>query len=618
MTSAPVIDQFFVQVDGADLGSDVLDELEEAVVEDDLLQPAMFTLRFYDRDLALIEGSTFKLGAQVVLGMTNQKGARKVILEGEVTALEPEFEPHYIALVVRGYDKSHRLYRGAKTRAFTKKADSDIASEIVSEAGLSASATATSVQYDLIMQENQTDMEFLRARAARIGYTVRYDGKKLQFGKAESSPPEAPEQTLGSTLLSFRVRLSAVSQPNSVEVRGWDGKAKQAIVGTASSSVATSSIGFGKTASAAAQEAFSSSATMVVTDRPVMTTAEATKLAQAILDEVAGNYLAAEGVCLGEPALKAGTKVKVKGVGERFGGSYFVTATRHEYTAATGYRTTFVVNGRNPNSIVGSVADQARRHVTHGVAVGIVTNVNDPDNLGRVKLKFPWLDDQLESDWARLAQPGAGPARGWFIPPEVDDEVLVAFDQGDINRPYVLGGLWNSQDAPPASAVADGKVKLRAIKTRAGHTIEIGEDEGGDKGYVTIKTGNSQTIQISDTDKKIEIKSSKHTVTLDDQGNAVKLTSGGTLELSSGHGSLTFTASGVELSSSNGKLSIAPAGVELSSSNGKLSIAPGNLELSGTAMMKVKGAMVNLQSDAMMEVKASALLKLQGALVMIN
>lgn len=618
MTSAPVIDQFFVQVDGGDLTADVLDTLEEAVIEDDLLQPAMFTLRFYDRSLALIEGSTFKLGAQVVLGITNQKGTRKVILEGEVTALEPEFEPHYIALVVRGYDKSHRLYRGAKTRAFVKKADSDIASQIASEAGLSASSTASGIQYDLIMQENQTDMEFLRTRAARIGYTVRFDGKKLQFGKAESSPPEAPEQTLGSTLLSFRVRLSAAAQPNSVEVRGWDGKAKQAIVGTASSATATSSIGFGKTAAAAAQEAFSASTALIVTDQPVQTSDEATKLAQAILDDIAGDYLSAEGLCLGEPALKAGTKVKIKGVGQRFGGSYFVTATRHEYSTATGYRTTFVVNGRNPNSIAGSVGEPPARHVTHGVAVGIVTNVNDPDSLGRVKLKFPWLDAELESDWARLAQPGAGPTRGWFIPPEVDDEVLVAFDHGDINRPYVIGGLWNSQDAPPASAVADGKVKLRAIKTRAGHTIEIGEDDGGNKGYVTIKTGNSQTIQISDTDKKIEIKSSKHTITLDDQGNAVKLTSGGTLELGSSYGKLTFSASGIELSNSSGKLSIATAGLELSSSNGKLNIGPGNLELSGTAMLKVKGAMVNLQSDAMMEVKASALLKMQGALVMIN
>lgn len=84
-----------------------------------------------------------------------------------------------------------------------------------------------------------------------------------------------------------------------------------------------------------------------------------------------------------------------------------------------------------------------------GVVIGIVTNNRDPDGLHRVKLRFPWLGAEDESNWARVATPMAGPGRGFYALPEVDDEVLVAFDHGNVDHPYVVGSLWNGQDAPP-------------------------------------------------------------------------------------------------------------------------------------------------------------------------
>jgi len=339
-----------------------------------------------------------------------------------------------------------------------------------------------------------------------------------------------------------------------------------------------------------------------VTDQPVRLQSEATKLAQAIFDDLAGNYLTAEGLCLGEPSLRAGTQVDISGIGTQFSGTYFVTATRHEYNVAYGYRTTFWVSGRRPSSVLG-LLDGPAPHAMAGVVPALVTNVNDPDSLGRVKVKFPWLDETLESDWARLVQLGAGPTRGWFSPPEVNDEVLVAFEQGDINRPYVLGGLWNTKDQPPASAVQSGKVKLRAIKSRAGHLIEFGEDEGGNKGYIQIKTAGGNTVTISDTDKGITVASQQHTLKLDDQGRAVKLTSGGTLELSGSGQKLSFTQSGIELSGPGGKLAIAAAGIDLA--------ANANLTMKGNAN-------VSLQANALMDIKTSAIMNIQGTLVKIN
>jgi uncharacterized protein involved in type VI secretion and phage assembly len=592
------ISQIFIQVNGADLSVDTMDLLEEVIVEQDLAQPAMFTLRLNDTLLSLIDGTLFKLGAEVQIYATDLKGRRKPLMVGEITALEPCFEQYTRILVVRGYDKSHRLYRGSKARTFLKQTDSQIASTIAQEAGLSADVQATKVTYDYVVQDNQTDMEFLRERAARNGYQIVVDKKTLKFRSAEAKPPDAEPQDLGISLLSFRARLSAVAQPNNVEVRGWDTKDKRAIVGTASSPDVPSKIGEGNTGGQSAQKSFGSSAKLLVTDRPVQTQGEATALAQALLDEMSGDYLSAEGTCLGEPTILAGSLLQIKGVGTKLGGKYFITACRHTFSSAEGYRTTFYVSGRRPTSLLAAF-DAARprhAHVVDGVATALVTNINDPDGLGRVKVKFPWLDEQHESDWVRLATPGAGQERGFFATPEVNDEVLVAFEHGDAHRPYVIGGLWNSKDKPPVKAVEGGKVQIRTFKTRAGHTITLNDQDGAGKKLIEIKTAGGHTVTLADGDKRIQIKSKSHTITLDDQGRAVRLESGGDVEIKGMGGKLTITSQGVELSgSANGKLVLAGQGVELTSNS--------NLKV---------------QANAMLDVKTSAIMNIQGTLVKIN
>ena len=175
--------------------------------------------------------------------------------------------------------------------------------------------------------------------------------------------------------------------------------------------------------------------------------------AASIAEQIGSAFAEADGLARGNPKLKAGTPVSVSVVAEDFAGGYTLTHTRHVFDHE-GYRTELVVSGRQERSILGltgaSSTERARpgdRRST-GSSSAIVTNNNDPDKLGRVKLKFPWLADTYESDWARIVQLGAGPDSGAVFLPEVNDEVLVAFEFGDIRRPYVLGGLWNGKDKP--------------------------------------------------------------------------------------------------------------------------------------------------------------------------
>jgi uncharacterized protein involved in type VI secretion and phage assembly len=158
----------------------------------------------------------------------------------------------------------------------------------------------------------------------------------------------------------------------------------------------------------------------------------------------------------------------------------------------------------------------------YGVTIGVVTNNKDPDKLGRIKVKFPWLSDQEESAWARILSPMAGKERGFYFLPEVDDEVLVAFEHGQVEFPYVLGALWNGKDKPPGSN-DDGKNNQRLIKSRSGHVIIFDDTEGKEQIIIRDKTAkneividskkNSMTIKVEqdlsiETKGKISLKSS--------------------------------------------------------------------------------------------------------------
>jgi len=139
----------------------------------------------------------------------------------------------------------------------------------------------------------------------------------------------------------------------------------------------------------------------------------------------------------------------------------------------------------------------------YGVVMGLVTDNKDPDKMGRVKVQFPWLSDQNESWWARMAVPMAGPGRGTYFLPEVDDEVLIAFEHGDMRFPYVLGALWNGKDAPPADN-ADGKNNIRVIHSRSGHLIRLDDTDGDEKIELIDKTGNN-SVTIKSSDNSITI-----------------------------------------------------------------------------------------------------------------
>jgi uncharacterized protein involved in type VI secretion and phage assembly len=171
---------------------------------------------------------------------------------------------------------------------------------------------------------------------------------------------------------------------------------------------------------------------------------------------------------------------------------------------------------------------QLRRRQIHGVALGIVVNNRDTSGMERVKVRFPWRDDKDESYWARIATTMAGKNRGTYFLPEVGDEVLVAFDHGEIHHPYVVGALWNGKDIPPERN-RDGKNNIRKIRSRSGHEIILDDNHSEKKEKVIVRTNGGHHIVLDDSAgaEKIDIrdKTKNNLVVIDSVQNTITIQS---------------------------------------------------------------------------------------------
>ncbi len=487
-------DQVHILFDGENAPDEVLRGLLRATVEQALHLPSLCTLRIQDDDLSLVDSEAVNIGRTLVVEMSSGRELVRVF-EGEIVGLELEpTAAGTLTLVVRGYDRSHRLHRGRRTQSYQQVTDSDLATRIAREVGLTPDVEATSEVYEYVLQHNRTAYEFLRERAERIGFAFWVSDGQLHFRRPAARPPEPILLEWGRTLQYFHPVLSVAQQVDEVIVRGWDPQQKRAIVGRATRGRAAPEIGEERSGSELARQAFGS-AGVVVVDRPVRTQGEADALAQALCDQLSAGFVRAEGRCTGNPEVRPGALVEIRNLGQRFSGKYYVTQAMHAIGARGTYQTDFIVAGNQAQTLLDLLRRETERPFWLGPA--LVTDNRDPAGMGRVKVQIPWLGDQVESTWARVAVPMAGKERGFYFLPEVGDEVLVGFEHGDVNHPYVLGALWNGKEAPPeagSTVGTGGQVVKRLIRTRAGHTILLDDSEGG--GGITIEDSAGNRIRL--------------------------------------------------------------------------------------------------------------------------
>jgi len=585
-----------IEIDGQAVSGKVETLLEQVVVDHHQHLPDMFAITFQDPARDVINQLNVNIGSTVTIKMTPPGGTPETLIKGEVTGFEAEYDASRLRTILRGYDLSHRLHRGRNTQTYKNVTDSDIVRQVVNNASVPVGNIAsTSVTYDHVSQANQSDWEFIKSRAREIGYEMGMEDGQFYFRQpvqASSAPQPGDYQShtdplqlvFGDDLIEFRPRVTSAEQVTTVKVRGWDPDGKQVVIGSATTSTVAASLqddpntlagNFG-------------GPTFTAVDRPLPKQPMVDGVASAIAEIISGSFAEADGIARGNPKLKAGTTVSVGVVGDHFEGKYTLSGTRHIF-GENGYRTHFVISGRQDRSLLGLASLGASNgHGTaggapiNGVVIAQVTDNNDPNNQARVKLKFPWLDDNYESDWARVTQLGAGPNSGALFMPEVNDEVLVAFEFGDIRRPFVVGSLYNGQDTPNlgSSLFNNGQVMRRGLISRKGHQF-IFFDDPNKAGVAIISSDGNLKISLNETNSEIHISSQgkvhvecQQDMTLESQAN-LNLKAGQELKVEAG----------TNLDMKGG-------------SGAKLDGGP-QLEVKASGQLKVSGAMVDVNNGAL-------------------
>lgn len=551
-----------------DAPPELIKDILQISVEESLHLPAMFSLFIHNSYIPTSDRAenqpwrknnqeAFEIGKKIRLGFVSsttsdsnfKQEIKDFLIEGEITAIEVHFnEKSQAPIIVRGYDLSHRLHRGRHNRSFLNETDTDIAKKIAKEVGIKVGSNVeeSGETYEYVFQENQTNMEFLRERAATIGFELFIQGQELYFRKPKSKDTLKLKWLVN--LSSFSTRIASAEQVSAVEVRSWDYTQKRLISATARSEHLVTETGNKQGSSTSTKfDLDRHPPKITVVDRPVFSTKQAEKMAQALCDELGGEFVYADGKAEGNPKIRPGTVVELEGMGDRFSGKYYVTETRHFYHQRI-YKTEFSVRGLRAGNLFSTLSPTVRLQPGQTFLVGIVTDNKDPKSWGRVKVKFPTLTEEHTSHWARIVGVGAGNKRGFDCLPEINDEVLVGFEHGDIHRPYIIGGVWNGKDAPPESvndSIEGGKVRLRTIKTRTGHTLQfVEEDKGSSKTGVRLETTGGHKIYLNDSEACIEIETKGgHKISLDDRGKSISVNSTGNLSLKA-EGNIEIKANG--------------------------------------------------------------------------
>jgi uncharacterized protein involved in type VI secretion and phage assembly len=469
-------------------------------------------------------------------------------------------------LRVEGRARSILLDHPTRSRQLADVSDADVASAIAADYSLTADA-ADGVTRPFVVSDRISDWELLKRRAAELGWVtyVRADSLVLR-PPAEQEDPIQLDYTRSVVELHMTQDLTGAIDA-AVGV-AWDLDSLEATESEQGAGAAGIDVGDRPAHDSAVGEA-GWPLRGARDESPATTAADEADLRAVAAQRVSAlGHCFGHGVVHGDPALRCDGWVTIAGVGTRMSGPHYLTATRHRLSAE-GYQTEIQVGA--PPALVSPAPPAAR-----GLALGVVEALDDPESLNRVRVRLPWRSDGGEGVWARLANADAGDGFGAVIVPDVGQEVLVGFVDGDPAVPVVLGSLYNGTQQPPIVVDAETNA-VRAFVTPDGHTLRF---EDGDDAAVTLESGKGHSVVLDDKDSALVI-------THKDSGNSIRL-----------------SADGIELEAAQGDIT-------LKSSAGTISLDSLKLEAKASGPSKI-------ESSATFDLKASGSLGLKGSLVTIN
>lgn len=468
-----------IGIDGGQLPDELMRRLASVRVAARLAAPAQCELAFTTWRGSAAELDIAPLGTAVTVRMA---GDPEALFEGEVTCIELVHDPDgHTVTRVRAYDKLHRLRKRQQPRVFTGRTAEEIAGELTGDLGISVGADDAGPGWERVVQFRQTDFELLTEVAGWSGLYPTLRGDELRLVSLRGDEPrsmslrgdgDAVELELGANLLQARIEANLDRVSRGCTAFGWDTGSAEVIEEHADTPRTGRRISLDPDPRDVGVDG-----ELTLVDQPGAGPDEVLALAQAALDAAAGAAVTISGVTEGDARLRPGGLIEVRGVAEQVRGRYVLTEVVHTVDA-TGYLTAFSTEPpqRAP----------ANQPGFNAITLGRVTDVDDPDRLGRVKVTLPAHGD-ADVGWLGVVCPGAGKGKGLVALPDAGDAVLVALPHGSPVGGLVLGSLYGAVE-PPDPGVEGGSVKRWSLHSADGQTITV--DDAEHRISLRDKTGN--------------------------------------------------------------------------------------------------------------------------------
>lgn len=490
MTSLSTIPKLTVLIDGTPLAGSEASALRGLRVRQSLSLPAQCELTFVEPTGRLAEGGWPTSGAALDVTVA---GYESPLFRGQVTAVEYRYRAdRSVEVRVRGYDGLYPLRMRRPVRTHVQVTAAELARSLVSDLGITVVSGVSGPSWQRLVQHRQTDLEFLADIAQRSGFYFRLEGMDLKFFTLEGIGPPIP-LNLGESLLEAHLEANAAPCTGTVTGVGWDPWRAVERRGNAEFSRCGRQVPTQLSA-----ESVGGTGEYSLVDQLVQDDLQLESLAQAELDRRTASEVTLHGVAEGDPRLMPGAIVDMTGVARLLSGRYVVTSVTHTLDQRSGFVSEISTAAPPP---------LARSHGAV-VSVGKVSQVDDPEQLGRVRVVLSTYGD-IETEWLQVVMPGAGRGKGMVVLPEIGDQVLLVLLHGDPAQGVVLGGLYGEHE-PPEATVSQGAVRRYALATRGGQRLRLDAEER----TVTVDNGEHATIRLAPRALEIRHRS----------GSAVQLT----------------------------------------------------------------------------------------------
>lgn len=342
MSTVSLTPTFIIHLDGSRIPVDLEASVLKVIAYDRVDLPGAFEIHLSDSDREITNGSDFAIGSEVKITMGYKDDVKEVIC-GEITSLTPQFRRNSDdLLIVKGHNPLLRLNRGKLTKAFLEMSDSDILNEIASLSSLGVDIEAVGTDRLFMVQNNQTNMDYLLKMAKKYDCRIWVEDGTLKFKKIESGDSSDVVLEVGKTLLDFYPVMDTASLLTKVEVRGWDNEAGAVVMGSAGVSDIANIVGGSKTGNKLVEENFGDRIEQI-TDMTIVDAESADAMALDILTQNSMDFIKGSGTCEGNYNICAGKMIELKEIGGPFEGKYYTVGVKHVFNSVTGYSTSFEV-----------------------------------------------------------------------------------------------------------------------------------------------------------------------------------------------------------------------------------------------------------------------------------